>query len=411
MSVCGFGPTVRTFFPLMALAMALFGAGCAASTPPPVAIVAPANEADFEPPLKIDWIAELTPREDEPVFMPVEFSAPGLDDNRAYVGTARGQFFAVDRSDGRVVWRYDAWGPVESTPAITADLVIFGDSEGTVYALNKKTGRARWTYSAATEILGGLATDGDRLFFGTSDNRVYCLDLATGQWKWTYQRELPVTFTIRGISTPVVRGDRVYMGFSDGYAVALNRQDGKEVWKNLLRIDDALVDVDATPLVVGDRLYIAAYDGSLYCLGAESGDVLWKMDNGGSISPPAVRGNYLFVAGTDGRVYGLSRADGSVLWQADIRDLDKDHSLAGAPRRRLKIPTAPLLVGTTLLTGSSDGYLYALDARDGSVLWRYYPGYGLSGDFAYADHRVYFLGNGGQLFALRPSLFPPDPLY
>ncbi|MCB9475423.1 MAG: PQQ-binding-like beta-propeller repeat protein [Deltaproteobacteria bacterium] len=39
--------------------------------------------------------------------------APGLDDNRAYVGTARGQFFAVDRSDGRVVWRYDAWGPVE----------------------------------------------------------------------------------------------------------------------------------------------------------------------------------------------------------------------------------------------------------------------------------------------------------
>ncbi|MCB9475426.1 MAG: PQQ-binding-like beta-propeller repeat protein [Deltaproteobacteria bacterium] len=62
------------------------------------------------------------------------------------------------------------------------------------------------------------------------------------------------------------------------------------------------------------------------------------------------------------------------------------------------------------MTGSSDGYLYALDARDGSVLWRYYPGYGLSGDFAYADHRVYFLGNGGQLFALRPSLFLHDPL-
>ncbi|MCB9475424.1 MAG: PQQ-binding-like beta-propeller repeat protein [Deltaproteobacteria bacterium] len=145
----------------------------------------------------------------------------------------------------------------ESTPAITADLVIFGDSEGTVYALNKRPGEPAGPTRRPPRSSGGLATDGDRLFFGTSDNRV-CLDLATGQWKWTYQRELPVTFTIRGISTPVVRGDRGVHGLSDGYAVALNRQDGKEVWKNLLRIDDALVDVDATPLVVGDRLYIAA---------------------------------------------------------------------------------------------------------------------------------------------------------
>ncbi|MCZ7585650.1 MAG: PQQ-binding-like beta-propeller repeat protein [Deltaproteobacteria bacterium] len=290
---------------------------------------------------------------------------------------------------------------MESRPAISGDTVILGDSDGMVYALDAASGFARWTFEASGEIMGTPLVDGGRLYFMTTFNRVYAVDLKSGEWLWTHQRDIPPTFTVRGVASPVTDGRLIYACFSDGYVVALNPQDGKENWKNLLKIDERLADVDTTPVLDGDSIYVAAYDGALYRLKRENGEVVWKYDRGGSVSAPALSGDYLFVGTSAGFLAAVDKTSGQNVWSLDLRDKDKEHSLAGEPRRRLKVPSAPFASGGVVLTATSQGFLYAADARTGAVLWRYFPGNGVNGGFEVSGDRLFFVGNGASVFAFR----------
>ncbi len=57
----------------------------------------------------------------------------------------RGSLICLDGNSHKLRWEYQAAGPVESTPAIGDDEVIyFGDNSGTIHAVDL-SGRARWT--------------------------------------------------------------------------------------------------------------------------------------------------------------------------------------------------------------------------------------------------------------------------
>jgi len=65
-------------------------------------------------------------------------------------------------------------------------------------------------------------------------------------------------------SSPVVVGQRVYVGSSDRKLYVLDLVTGREVQK--LDLDD---EVTGSPAVAGDRLLIGTRAGTLYCLGAK----------------------------------------------------------------------------------------------------------------------------------------------
>lgn len=386
----------------VAIALILL-AGCASAprVPTPLPETSLAGLPSTFLPLRVDWISPVgVPPLEAPAFHPLEYAQPLVDGGRVYVGAANGTCYALNARNGVPVWKFQAYGPVEGQPVLAGNVVAFGDSDGMVYGLDRATGFARWTFQLGGEVMGGGAYDGKYVYVATSYNRVYAIDAATGAWKWMYQRDLAATFSVRGTATPVLRDGVLYAGFSDGYVAAIDTKTGKEIWKNLLKIDERLADVDASPLVEGDALYVAAYDGALYKLGLASGEVVWKSNGVGGVSRPASVGDYLIVASSRGFVHAIAKADGAQRWETDIRHEDKAGSVARAPRIRIKVPTAPTVFGDAVLTTSSDGFLYALDARVGSVRWRFHPGFGASSGFARDDKRIYFLANGGNLYAM-----------
>ncbi len=88
----------------------------------------------------------------------------------------RGQLISVDGNLHQIRWQYEAEGPVESTPAIgDDDLVYFGDNAGTLHAVDQQ-GSAVWTAkveaparSAATILAPG------RVAFGLDNDTLVVL--------------------------------------------------------------------------------------------------------------------------------------------------------------------------------------------------------------------------------------------
>lgn len=101
--------------------------------------------------------------------------------------------------------------------------------------------------------------------------------------------------------------------------------------------------------------------------------------------PPPPNGLSVYIGSFDGQVYALNANDGSVRWR---------YQTGG-------ILNSPAVVNGVLYIGSQDGYLYALNTSDGSLLWRFKTGGGAGTSPVVANGIVYFdSGWGGFFYAL-----------
>ncbi len=106
----------------------------------------------------------------------------------AYVGvcqaqrgcTPRGMLACVDGNSHRIRWQFDTAAPVESTPAIgDDDLLYFGDNSGTIYAIDLQ-GKLQWKaqVEAAVRSAGTILAP-HRLAFGLDDDTLVVLQCSS----------------------------------------------------------------------------------------------------------------------------------------------------------------------------------------------------------------------------------------
>jgi outer membrane protein assembly factor BamB len=380
---------------LLLLAILTTLAGCAGRIAPP--------DQRGVLPLRTVWMRQLQPQWREDLFRPMQYSSPAVSDGVVYMGDDQNIFWAFKAADGAVLWKFGSYGPVECTPVVVENLVIFGDGDGYVYALDRRTGFVKWTYRVQGQVMGRLITDGKLVFVRTNHERLYAVTVADGKWKWMQSRELPSGFTIRGVSSPTLDGDRVLNGFADGYLLAFNKNSGTEVFKTMLEKGERFVDIDSTPIVDGNSIYVASYSGSVYALSRENAAVQWVF-NHGSVQRVAIVGDRLFVSDNEGFARALDKANGHELWSFDLREYDEKQSLYEDSRRKLVAPTNPVPYHDLLLIGSSNGFLYALDQRDGRLRWQFWPGFGMTAETIVDGDAIYMHTNFGNLYCLKPNL-------
>ena len=93
------------------------------------------------------------------------------------------------------------------------------------------------------------------------DRMVRALRPGSGEVMWIR------AFRSRLDSSPVVAGDRVFVGTTGGRILALDLKSGKPGWE--FPTGSAVL---ASPSVAGGRLVIGTADGTLYCFGSEAGE-------------------------------------------------------------------------------------------------------------------------------------------
>jgi len=135
-----------------------------------------------------------------------------------------------------------------------------------------------------------------------------------------------------------------------------------------------VVSFQTGPLVVNGTMYFTSFHGS-YAIDASSCKEKWSRHEK-SAGPPGLAVNRgfayldgrLFRGTADAHVIALDAGDGHVLW---------DHPL-DVPGPGISIPMAPIAADGRVYVGNAGGdtvgvtgHVFALDARDGHVLWRF----------------------------------------
>lgn len=271
-----------------------------------------------------------------------------------------------------------------------------GDQEY-VMALDAATGKKIWETAAGQSFRerrghgprGTPTIDGDKLYALSADGTLVCLEIASGKQVWSenivdkYRGEVPHW----GISeSPLIDGEKVVVtpGGSGASVVALNKKDGKLIWKG--GKDGAAY---SSPIVVDSgsvRQYVTLTSEAALGVSAATGEVLWRYDKvsnrTANIATPIVAKDHIFVS-TD---YGTGCA---LLKIAPKTGVASEVYF----NREMKNHYSSSVLIDKHLYGFSSQILTAMDLMSGEVAWRD-RSVG-KGSVTYADGHLYVYGERG----------------
>ena len=330
--------------------------------------------------------------------------------DRIYVADGYGELQALDRFNGKRIWRtrigavqkgmlssfnfLDRKDPsfVSGGVGAGAGYVFLGTTLGDVVAVSAADGSEAWRTNVDAEVLAAPVTGDDLVFAQTIDGRLVALEESSGELRWSFDNQVPV-LTLRGTSTPVYGGEVVYTGFSNGKLSAVRSETGELIWEHRVMLPegrselDRLVDIDGAPLVLGPVIYAVAYQGKLKALRRADGAMLWEHDVSSFLDLGEGYGQVYVVSDND-VVSAIDQQSAEVVWTNDQLQ-----------RRKL---TSPIAFSNYLVVGDAQGYLHVIAQSDGRFVGRRkLDGKGLRSDMAVVDGTLYVLGNSGSLYAVQ----------
>jgi inhibitor of cysteine peptidase len=318
---------------------------------------------------------------------------------------------------GALKWRFKTDGEIVSSPAISADGIIFvGSDDNYVYAINRD-GSLKWRYKTGGIVRSSpaIAEDGT-VYIGSFDGRLYAFNGSSGIVNWTYP---PLDQTgVGGIeSSPVIGSDgTVYVGSSDGYLYAVDA-NGNLLWNTL--IVGTGNPIGSSPAIGNDgTIYVGCWTRDLFAVEQFSGSLIWQYPTytGGVFSSPTIAGDGSIFIANDGawrdqlselpepynEPWYIHRINidgsGGILMehgQADVYStiaVEADTSffigygqelLAYNPDGVVNwsfstdgiVDSSPIIGGDGIIyVGSNDGVFYAVDPNCACAIWQYETG-------------------------------------
>lgn len=242
--------------------------------------------------------------------------SPTISNNNVYVMTQDNQVYALSIIDGAVQWneagtlgQAGLFGV--GSPAASSGTVVAGFSSGELTAYRYENGRNLWNDALArTRMRTSVATlsdidadpviDRGRVFALGQGGRMASYELTSGQRIWE--------LSIAGIATPVVAGEWVFILTDDAKLLCVARSTGKVRW--IAQLDQWRDAEDkkgpifwSGPVLAGNRLIVGSTEGKLVSVNPADGSFAEFGDLDQPISlPPIVANNMLYVLDDSGRI-------------------------------------------------------------------------------------------------------------
>lgn len=332
---------------------------------------------DLEPPLVPRWTATVGGRLNGgsvvvkgDVAIVVTADAPSSEGSR---------LVALSLATGAELWSRTFDVPLVGAAAIVDERAIVTTKNGDVLGVGLTDGATLWTYSAAQRMSSFDATTWsapalvDNLAFVSMANQLVVLSTTDGAVLWSFRPHDIDFHWLATLASPTITDDLVATVFdrTAGLVVA-SSESSDAVWS----IDDESASaVNASPVVEQGIVYVLNAAGRLTARQLTDGQVVFTkwLTRGTSdwdyatVSTPAVSERRIFVSTQRDYLYALDASDGSLLWRAAGRS--GPITVAHYESRQSGWASPPLLLGDTLYVGSLDGELIAVDAATGDRKW------------------------------------------
>jgi len=181
-------------------------------------------------------------------------------DGVIYVPSLDKNVYALDASDGSVIWQSNVQGSVSDKAVLNSELVYVGSFDMNAYALDAQTGEIRWNAPAEAAVWGApLYVDGIVYFVDLNGN-VFAVGAESGELIWqsvaenSYVTAQPVyaegKLFIASAGDPAANPDQ-----RTGALIAFDAETGAQLWsKSTAR------PLFTTPVVTGDTVVVAEED-------------------------------------------------------------------------------------------------------------------------------------------------------
>jgi outer membrane protein assembly factor BamB len=346
----------------------------------------------------------------------------------------------VKWTDADVAWKTSLPGDGQSTPIIWGDRIFLtsalgGGKERLVFAVDRRDGKLLWRQTAwkgeAAEPIhkmngwasASCATDGEIVaaFFGRGGGlHVYTVD---GKHLWS--KELGHFESPWGVAAcPILVDDMIVQNCDadlDGYIAAFDKRTGKVIWRTdrLSQFDaktKAKRDTDdaaattggkisnrgwSTPIVttLGGRreLVLNGHEG-VRAYDPATGKELWFCKSFAGRGEPTVTpaGELLCV------VNGLS-GDFYAVKPGGSGDVTATHMAWHTPRKGGRDTPSPIVVGKFAIVTDMKGIFTCYDVKDGHEYWKERVGGNFSGSPIANNGLVYFLDEDGRTVVIKPA--------
>ena len=318
------------------------------------------------------------------------YCSPAVEKDKVFVGDDLGRLTAYALKNGKKLWSFQSGKRIVGTPAVSEGIVVFGSADCKIYGLDAQNGNLLWTVEAAEPVLGAVTIENGIAYIGASDHTFRAVNICTGEVKWAFAG-------VRGYieTKPLVTDNKVIFGAWDNTLYALNKADGKELWKwtgGLTRMHFSPAAV--WPVAADGKVFITDPQRAMTAIDIETGNTVWRTFQS------MVR-ETIGLSEDKERIYSKTMNDSIVCYSTKG---DQPHKLwaSNVGFGYEHAPSMQVEKNGVVFGSTKEGLIFALEATTGKVLWKHKTGNSLISTVVPLDNnRVLFTATSGETGMLK----------
>lgn len=286
----------------------------------------------------------------------VMYAPPAVSDGAVYFGDLANQFHKVgDGNLNQITWTfYGAKGWYQAKAALDNDLVIVPCTDRNIYALNSSNGELVWDFKGDFAFIAEPLIIGDKVIVSSQDHHILVLNRNTGEELYRVETKGAV------VSAPLYDDTTgsVYIGSFGKDLTSFDLETGEINW--VFGENRELSTIWGTPILLGEELIFVDRAGTIVALNPENGEELWTVEAGGSV----VAG----LAKVDDLGFLVAREDGNLQFYG------MDHTAKWTAMISGKLYSTPIIDGEQIFVAATkaDSILYTFNLT-GQPGWSYTP--------------------------------------
>lgn len=222
------------------------------------------------------------------------------------------------------------------------------------FSVNKEYKQVKrvWHQALKGGIYSTPVSDGKSLFIGDDVGVMYSLDMKTGKTRWTFDTGMRI------VGSPAVSDGVVVFGSANYNIYGLDAKTGKELWH--VTTEQAVM---GAATIHDGVAFIGGGDGKMYAIDIHTGAIKWAFGELKNyvLTRPLVYNDKLFFGTWDTHFYALNKKDGSLIW--------KWNNGKGNPKLS-PASVWPVASDGKIFITAPDRYFTCLDAETGEQIWR-----------------------------------------